>query len=68
MKHIHTFESFVNEGAPTKTREFELEIINKNGKNTIQKVDVNPASTELFDIIADLKKSPNIKDVKILEK
>ena len=65
MKYIHTFESFVNEA---KTREFELEIINKNGKNTIQKVDVNPASTELFDIIADLKKSPNIKDVKILEK
>ena len=65
MKHIHTFESFLNEA---KTREFELEIINKNGKNTIQKVDVNPASTELFDIIADLKKSPNIKDVKILEK
>lgn len=57
MKHLHTFESFLNEA---KTREFELEIINKNGKNTIQKVDVNPASTELFDIIADYETHSNI--------
>lgn len=64
MKHIHTFEGFLNEG---KTREFELKIINKNGKHSIQKVHVNPASTELFDIIANLKKSPNVKDVEIIE-
>lgn len=65
MKNLQSFEEFINEG---KTREFELEIINKNGKRSVQKVHVNPETTELFNIIANLKKSPNVKDVKIIEK
>ena len=46
---------------------FKLKIINKNGTSTIQSVSVDPSTTELFTIIANLKQSKNVKDVKILE-
>lgn len=48
-------------------RTFKLKIINKNGTSTIQSVSVDPSTTELFTIIANLKQSKNVKDVKILE-
>jgi len=57
-------ESFLNEG---KTREFEIEIHNKNGTKTTQKIMADPGTTELFRIIAGIKKSPNVKDVHIKE-
>lgn len=50
-----------------KKRIFKLKIINKSGPATIQSVSVDPASTELFNIVAQLKKSPRVKDVEILE-
>ena len=46
---------------------FKLKIINKNGKSTIQKVTVDPNTTQLFTIISNLKKSKNVQDVEILE-
>ena len=46
---------------------FLLKLINKNGTTTIQKIQVDPNSTELFKIVSLLKKSPNIRDVKIME-
>jgi len=69
-KAAKDFASTKHKGLPTKVnegnlREFELEIINKNGKRSVQKVHINPETTELFDIIANLKKSPNVKDVEI---
>ena len=56
-------EKVLNEGKRT----FRLKIINKNGTSTIQSVSVDPSTTELFTIIANLKQSKNVKDVKILE-
>jgi hypothetical protein len=51
----------------SKSKEFELEIINKNGTRTTQKVMADPSTTELFRIVAGIKKSPNVKDVRIKE-
>ncbi len=51
----------------SKSKEFELEIINKNGTRTTQKVMADPSTTELFQIVAGIKKSPNVKDVRIKE-
>ena len=48
-------------------RIFKLKIINKTGPSTIQQVSADPSSTELFNIINLIKKSPNVKDVEILE-
>ena len=41
-------------------RTFKLKIINKNGTSTIQSVSVDPSTTELFTIIANLKQSKNL--------
>ena len=46
---------------------FKLKIINKNGPATIQQVQADSSTTELFDIIALIKKSPKVKDVEILD-
>jgi hypothetical protein len=46
---------------------FKLKIINKNGSATTQQVQADSSTTELFDIIALIKKSPKVKDVKILD-
>jgi predicted transcriptional regulator len=56
-------EKVLNEAKKT----FKLKIINKNGSATIQQVSVDTNTTELFDIVDLLKKSPKIEDVKILE-
>ena len=48
-------------------RIFKLKIINKTGPSTIQQVSADPSSTELFNIINLIKKSPNVEDVEILE-
>jgi len=46
---------------------FKLKIINKSGPATTQQVQADPNTTELFDIIALIKKSPKVKDVEILD-
>jgi hypothetical protein len=56
-------EKVLNEAKKT----FKLKIINKNGSATIQQVSVDTGTTELFNIVALIKKSPKVKDVKILE-
>ncbi len=56
-------EKVLNEAKKT----FKLKIINKNGSATIQQVSVDTGTTELFDIVDLLKKSPKVEDVKILE-
>jgi predicted transcriptional regulator len=56
-------EKVLNEAKKT----FKLKIINKNGSATIQQVSVDTSTTELFDIVALIKKSPKVEDVKILE-
>ncbi len=56
-------EKVLNEAKKT----FKLKIINKNGFATIQQVSVDTSTTELFDIVALIKKSPKVEDVKILE-
>lgn len=50
-----------------KSSTFKIKIINKNGPATIQQIQVDPETTELFDIIALIKKSPRVKDVEILD-
>jgi hypothetical protein len=56
-------EKVLNEAKKT----FKLKIINKNGSATIQQVSVDTSTTELFDIVALIKKSPKVEDVKILD-
>ena len=56
-------EKVLNEAKKT----FKLKIINKSGPATIQQVSADTGTTELFDIVALIKKSPKVKDVKILE-
>jgi hypothetical protein len=66
---------FVADNAPKKKpmkesetqKTFDIEIYNKNGTRTTQKIQVNPSSIDLFKIVALIKKSPNVIDVKILE-
>jgi len=50
-----------------KSSTFKIKIINKNGPATIQQIQVDPETTELFDIISLIKKSPRVKDVEILD-
>jgi len=45
----------------------KLKIFNKNGTSTIQSVSGDLSPTELSTIIFNLKRSKNVKDVKILE-
>jgi hypothetical protein len=56
-------EKVLNEAKKT----FKLKIINKSGPATIQQVSVDTGTTELFDIVALIKKSPKVKDVEILD-
>jgi predicted transcriptional regulator len=56
-------EKVLNEAKKT----FKLKIINKNGFASIQQVSADTSTTELFDIVALIKKSPKVEDVKILE-
>ena len=46
---------------------FLVKLYNKNGTTTIQKIQTDPDSMDLFKIVSLLKKSPNIRDVEIME-
>ena len=63
IKRLQELAGIKNEN----TKAFKLKITNKNGTSTTQIVHADPESTELFNIIANLKKSKNIKDVNVIE-
>lgn len=48
-------------------RAFKIKVIRKDGRSTIETVYADPETTELFNIVALMKKSKNIKDVKFLD-
>lgn len=55
-------ESQLNEA---KQKVAKLKILNKNGTSTISKVNYDPTTNELSNIIQGIKKSKNVIDVKV---